>query len=76
MNHITKVKYDYYNKEIEALKQTIEPGLRKIQILPKFKLLDESVECILSILYRFIKLRDDLIITRLHIPAPPLETET
>jgi len=63
MNHITKVKYDYYNKEIEALKQTIEPGLRKMQKLPRSKQLDESVECILSILYRFLQFRDDLIVT-------------
>jgi len=60
MDHITQVKYDYYTKEIDEMRKILDPGLRKIQKLPRSKYTEDAVKCILTIFYRFLKLRNGL----------------
>jgi hypothetical protein len=61
MDHITKIKYDYYTKEIDLLKKTLEPGLRKIQKLSRSKYMENTIKSILTIFFRFLQLRDNLV---------------
>ena len=61
MDHITKIKYDYYTKEIDLLKNVLNPGLRKIQKLSRSKYTENTIESILTIFFRFLQLRDNLV---------------
>jgi hypothetical protein len=61
MDHITKIKYDYYTNEIDLLKKTLEPGLRKIQKLSRSKYTENTIKSVLTIFFRFLQLRDNLV---------------
>ena len=58
---ILQIKIDYFNKEIQLLKKTLEPGLRKMQKMRQSKTLEDAADCVIEIVNRFISIRDNLV---------------
>jgi len=58
---ILQIKIDYFNNEIQLLKKTLEPGLRKMQKMRQSKTLEDAADCVIETVNRFISIRDKLV---------------